>query len=284
MSKRILVLGASGFIGGYLVDRLKSIGHDVVGTYCMIPRSGMVHLDLLDEKSLTNFLLDMKPDLVVFLSGTKDVARCEKEPAYALDLNVQTVRNYLASCTASELRPETIFFSTDYVFDGQLGHYTAASPLGPKTVYGATNMIAERLFKEANLPSLTLRVSAIMGRRAGFYRWLEESLLADKPIELFNNTFFTPTTIGRLCDYVEKIVNAGIQNGAAVAHLSNGYRMTRFEFGRLLAARLKKPQSLISAKKADTDGFGFQADLSLLPSGSAKFFENSLWNEFGEVY
>jgi len=284
MSKRILVLGASGFIGGYLFEHLKSAGHDVSGTYFMSPRSGMIRLDILNFEDVTTLLLKIKPELVVFLSGTKDVQRCEKEPDYALELNVQTVRNYLAACTASNLRPETLFFSTDYVFNGQFGYYTTTSPLSPKTIYGATNMISERLLQASNLPSLILRVSAVMGRHAGFYRWLEEALLADKPVDLFDNTYFTPTTIGRLCNFSETIAHQGIKNGVAVAHLSNGYRMTRYEFGQMLASKLNKPQSLVSAKKADIDGAGFQADLSLLPNGITQFFENSTWNHFGEIH
>lgn len=279
-----MVLGASGFIGGYLFEHLIAAGHAVTGTYLKQPKPDLVQVNLLEVDRLTMLLTRVNPELVIFLSGTKDVERCEKEPGFALDLNVQAVRNYLMVCTSIGLLPETLFFSTDYVFDGSAGHYTKKAVVSPKTVYGATNMIAERLFQSSDLPTLILRVSAVMGRRAGFYRWIEQSLQSDTPIALFDNTYFSPTTLGRLCSFVANVANQGIDEGVAITHLSDGYRMTRFEFGRLLALKLNKPQTLISAKKADIDGIGFQSDLSLLPEGMNEFLDNNNWDEFESIF
>ena len=284
MGRRILLLGASGFIGGYLFEHLVAAGNEVTGTCQGHPKPGLRHLDLLQVDSLVSLLASAKPELVVFLSGTKDVGRCEREPSYAVDLNVQAVRNYLLGCTMVGLRPATVFFSTDYVFDGAAGYCTSTTAASPKTVYGATNMIAERLFHASDLPTLILRVSAVMGRRSGFYRWLEESLQSDTPVALFDNTYFTPTTIGRLCNFVTTVVQQGIQDGVAITHLSDGYRMTRFEFGQLLASKLSKPQALVSAVKADIDGVGFQSDLSLLPDGMTEFLDNKTWDELGGIF
>ena len=284
MSKRILVLGASGFIGSYLFDRLTTHGHFVTGTYVQRQKSGLEHINLLNLEKLTSFLKRVRPELVVFLSGTKDVTRCEQDPAHALDLNVQAVRNYLTVCKTNGLQPATLYFSSDYVFDGVTGYYTNTSPLGPKTVYGATKMIAERLFLASDMSTLILRVSAVMGRKAGFFNWLEKSLETETPIGLFDNTYFSPTSIGRLCDFVVNVADNGIGKGVQIAHLSDGYRMSRVEFGGLLALKLNKSKSLISVIKASVDGIGFQADLSLLPDGMNKFLDNQLFGEFKEIF
>jgi dTDP-4-dehydrorhamnose reductase len=235
MSKRILIFGASGFIGSYLFKYLSAEGHVVTGTYHGHPQTGLVKLNLLDIVSLQHLLSTTKPELVIFLSGTKDVAHCEKEPGFAIDLNVQTVRNYLSACNLVDARPETLYFSTDYVFDGSKGYYKHNDLVGPKTVYGATNMLAERLIQSSALSAIILRVSAVMGHSGGFYRWLEETIQSNKSVELFDNTYFSPTSIGLLCSFVEKVAEQKMNEGIALAHLSDGYRMTRFQFGQLLA-------------------------------------------------
>jgi dTDP-4-dehydrorhamnose reductase len=284
MKKRILVLGASGFIGGYLVKHLSSAGHVITGTYYERPQNGLVKMDLLDATSLKLFLTTTQPELVIFLSGTKDVARCEKEPGYAVDLNVQAVRNYLLACTSAKLRPATLFFSTDYVFDGAKGYYKYTDTIGPKTVYGATNMLAERLIQSSGLPALILRVSAVMGRRGGFYHWLEDSLQTNTTVELFDNTFFSPTSIGRLCSFVAKVAEHNMNDAVTLTHLSDGYRLTRFEFGQLLAEKLGKPLSLIKPKTVALEGIGFQSDLSLLPDGMTDFLNHKTWDELGKIF
>lgn len=284
MNNRILILGASGFIGSYLIEHIASCGHLVTGTYNLHQKPRLEHLDILNYEELIVTLSRIRPSLVIFLSGTKDVFRCEKEPAYAIDLNVQTVRNYITSCDSVGIKPNTLYFSTDYVFDGVKGHYNNGDPVGAKTVYGVTNILAERLFLAADLSTTIVRVSAVMGRRGGFYRWLEESLQNNRRITLFDNTYFSPTSIGRLCRYVNDIANLHFEEGVKIAHLSDGYRLSRFQFGRLIAKKMQKPANFIVPEEADFDLTGFQPDLSILPDGMPMFKKNELWNEFEDIY
>jgi dTDP-4-dehydrorhamnose reductase len=284
MAKRILILGASGFLGSYLVERLTSCGHSVTGTYHGHPQPGLEHLDILNFEELCNTISRIRPELVVFLAGTKDVGRCEKEPGYAIDLNVLAARNYLASCGSVGVQPNTLYFSTDYVFDGVRGHYRNVDSVGAKTVYGVTNMLAERLFQAGELPTHILRVSAVMGRRGGFFRWLEENLQSDRQINLFDNTYFSPTSIGRLCRYVADVAKQNIREGVKIAHLSDGYRISRFQFGQLIAEKMGKPANLVLAQEAVFDVTGFQPDLSILPDGMTVFKKAELWNELEDIF
>ena len=47
-----------------------------------------------------------------------------------------------------------------------------------------------------------------------------------------------------------------MKNGVELTHLSDGYRMTRFQFGQMLADKLGKPLSLITPKSAESWGYG----------------------------
>ena len=284
MAKRILILGASGFIGSYLFESLTSCGHTITGTYHNHPKPEMEHLDMLNIEQLQKTIARVRPELIIFLSGTKEVGRCEKDIGYAIDLNVQTVRNYLFVCDSLGIQPETLYFSTDYVFDGVIGHYRNTDSVGAKTIYGITNILAERLFQNSQLPVLLLRVSAVMGKRGGFFRWLEESLQNDRQISLFDNSYFSPTSIARLCHYVTDIASQTIKQGVKIVHLSDGYRVSRFQFGQLMAEKMAKPTNLILAEKAVFNNIIFQADLSLLPDNITVFKNIIEWNELKDIF
>ena len=286
MAETALIFGASGFIGSYLYRALSKTRFHVTGTYHSRPAPGLTQLDLLDTQALRRLLQQEQPGLVLFLAGTKDVKRCEQEPQYAIDINVQVVQNYLEACHETGQTRATLFFSTDYVFPGTHGHYQSADAVGPRTVYGVTNLLSERLLLASKLPGMILRVSAVMGREGGFFQWLEQSLSEDKPLSLFANTYFSPTSIGRLCDFVTEYSNRSTRElsaGMHLKHISDGYRFSRHEFGCAVAKRLGKPTSLLQATEADLSATTFQADLSLLPDGLEKFRDPSDWDELEKM-
>lgn len=288
MAERVLIIGASGFIGGYLCESLSRPGCQVMGTYCKNPVEGLTPLNVLDTGAVKALLAEVVPDLVVFLAGTKDVQRCEREPGYAIDLNVEAVRNYVAACQALRQQPTTVFFSTDYVFDGVRGQYREGDAVGPRTVYGLTNLLAERLLVTSGLPGVLLRVSAVMGRRGGFFQWLDRSLSANQMVSLYDNTHFSPTSIGRLCryiaDYADSIVELASTTSMRVVHLSDGYRFSRYQFGCAVARCLGKSQALLQPSRADLSVSTFQADLSLMPNGLASFRAEADWGELENIF
>lgn len=289
MADRVLILGASGFIGSYLRESLgQRASRIITGTYHSRVKPGLVSLNVLDPAAMRRVVEECRPQFVVFLAGTKDVERCEKDPAYAMDLNVQAVRNYVEICEVAGIKPTTLFFSTDYVFDGQHGHYKSDACVGPHTVYGLTNLLAEKLLIRSGLPGVVLRVSAVMGRRGGFFHWLETSLAAGQPSSLFDNTYFSPTSIGRLCRFVDICAQEAVEGKSfesmRIAHLSDGYRMTRYQFGGAIAGKLGQSLSLLQPSTADFAASTFQADLSLLPDGQETFLPLANWNELEDIF
>jgi len=289
MAKRLLILGASGFIGGYLQESLARLSDiSVVGTYHGHFVHGLEKLDLLDIVAIRHCLDAIRPDGVVFLSGTKDVTRCEREPSFAIELNVHTVQNYINACADLQIRPSTLYFSTDYVFGGFAGAYRPESEVGPRTVYGATNLLAERLLASSGIPGVLLRVSAVMGLRGGFYRWLSKGLSRNEPLDLYENTYFSPTSIGRLikfvCRYVENLSNFQIAESMSISHLSDGYRFSRYEFGKIVAQKNNYSLDLLRPSVADIQGTSYQYDLSLLPDDRQEFRPLSEWDELEGIF
>src|SRR5258708_38910253 len=60
--RRVLVTGGAGFLGGFVVERLRGEGADVV-----VPRSA--DYDLVDRAAARRLLADVRPELVIHLAA-----------------------------------------------------------------------------------------------------------------------------------------------------------------------------------------------------------------------
>ena len=63
---KVLVIGASGFLGKTVYHLLKEAGDDVIGTYNSKPVEGMQQLDVLDVDGLLSLLDDFQPDAIIW--------------------------------------------------------------------------------------------------------------------------------------------------------------------------------------------------------------------------
>src|SRR4051812_35759204 len=118
---RALVIGASGQIGGHLLAELGRRGHAATGTRRSFGASGLPALDIADEVATAAAIADVKPDVVFLPAGFTWVDGCEKDPARA-DLENRD-RPLAVARLARRVGAAFVFFSTDYVFDGDAGPY-----------------------------------------------------------------------------------------------------------------------------------------------------------------
>ena len=63
---KVLVIGASGFLGKTIFYKLKQAGVDVIGTYNTKPVDGMEKLDVLDVDSLISLVEATEPDAIIW--------------------------------------------------------------------------------------------------------------------------------------------------------------------------------------------------------------------------
>jgi len=86
-SERVLVTGARGFTGRYLVDRLRADGYGVVGMTEALPAGASeVHANLLDPGATARAVELVRPDRVVHLAALSFVAHDDVEATYRVNL------------------------------------------------------------------------------------------------------------------------------------------------------------------------------------------------------
>lgn len=158
---RALVIGASGQIGGHLLEQLHAAGHLALGTYASSEAPGLVKLDLADEAAVAAALGDVRPDVVLLPAGWTWVDGNEDDPARARLTNRDQPLALARRCR--DAGALFVTYSTDYVFDGAAGPYAEEDAPRPLSVYGRAKLEAEELLRREVPEHLVLRTTTVFG-------------------------------------------------------------------------------------------------------------------------
>jgi nucleoside-diphosphate-sugar epimerase len=148
MSK-ILITGATGFGGRYLVDRLQSAGYEVHGLSKRGQGTSYKHvehaIDLIDSDALNAVVSDIRPDGVIHLAAITHVAHQSIEELYRV--NVVGTRNLLnAVANYAPAISSVIVASSGLVYGNQCeGVIDEGNPLLPVNDYGISKLATEHL-------------------------------------------------------------------------------------------------------------------------------------------
>ena len=145
-SERVLVTGARGFTGRYLVDRLRTDGYEVVGMTEALPAGASeVHANLLDAGATARAVELVRPDRIVHLAALSFVAHDDVEATYRVNL-LGSLALLQALATGSMPIRSVILASSAAVY----GHVDAdaidetVAP-APVSHYGASKLAMEHM-------------------------------------------------------------------------------------------------------------------------------------------
>lgn len=173
---RIVVVGASGRLGGLLVKALAK-EHAVTG----LSRS---QLDLGSVDSISAALEPLDFDHLIIAGALTGVDYCETHEAESFAVNA-TGPGRIAEISAVK-NAHVTYFSTDMVYDGTKAEpYTEADAPHPISVYGASKLRGEQLVLAASAGNLVLRVSWLYGPgRPAFPEWIINKACAESQVTL----------------------------------------------------------------------------------------------------
>lgn len=268
LKKNILIFGASGAIGNEVYNYLKCFEHNIFGTFKLNKKNkDLIFCDLDNNNSIVEVIKKTSPDYILFLSGLKNLQTCSNSLDAAISANCLPIKKISIACKIFNLNTQFIYLSTDYVFKGDEGSYNYDSECHPKSNYGLSKYLGEKLaleFFKGN--TVILRTSAVMIKGKGFLGWLEKNLINNKVIEIFDNIIFTPTSSKSLCVFFKELIGDSNYSNKIkpVVHFSSGIEISKFQFTlKWVEKNYPEKLSLISPKKIDFKESEFFPNLSI---------------------
>ena len=151
--KRVVVIGAAGFVGGASVARLRRYGAQVLGL-------GRADIDLLADGSAARLAGKLQ-------SGDAVVAVAARAPCKNIDMlidNMKMVRTMLDAFKHVDIS-HLVNISSDAVYGDEPVPLTEGAPAAPGSLHGAMHLAREIAFASSGVaPLVTLRPTLIYGK------------------------------------------------------------------------------------------------------------------------
>ena len=223
---------------------------------------------------------------ILLLAGSKDVKKCEQDYSFAYQLNTLPIESIINIIKQRNLNTKPIFFSTDYVFDGEEGNYTTKDIPNPITNYGKTKLLAERVLFESNIDFKIIRTGAVMGKNGIFFDWLIRALNTENDVSIFENVFFSPTPIQLLNEMVCALILNYEKIPEKLLHIVGDQRLNRYQFAMMISRLVETKCANLVPENANLEQSLFHKDLSLNQSDFVRERQTKSLDEYleNEVY
>lgn len=153
---KILVTGVNGQLGFDCVRELKERGYKkIIG----IDRET---LDITDEKAVNDYILNIKPDVVIHNAAWTQVDKAEEMPNDVFKVNALGPKFISEACR--KINAKMVYISTDYVFEGTgTQEYDIDSPKNGLSIYGKSKLQGENYIINSMDKYFIVRTSWVFG-------------------------------------------------------------------------------------------------------------------------
>lgn len=226
---KIFITGANGQLG----SELKKLSAHYPGYEYVW--SDLPELDLTDEKAVSDFISQIKPEVILNCAAYTAVDKAEHDAETAFRVNRDAVR-FLAQ-SARKTNAFLVHISTDYVFDG-----TAAVPYkendrtAPTGVYGISKLEGERELIRYAERAMIIRTSWLYSCYGhNFVRTMLRLGREKGEVNVVNDQFGCPTYAKDLAETILNILPKGIGiSPPEIFHFCNQGITSWFEFAQAI--------------------------------------------------
>lgn len=134
----VLVTGARGFVGRYLVEHLEHAGADVTGWT-------REQVDLLDRRAVARAIADLRPSIVYHCAGAAHVGRSFGNIADTLAANVLGTHHVLDALRGAGVSARVLITGSSLVYRQSDRPLKEEDPTGPATPYALSKLAQEML-------------------------------------------------------------------------------------------------------------------------------------------
>ena len=194
-------------------------------------------VDIRNGDSVRHCVEKFKPDAVINAAGYTDVDGSEKDRENAFAVNALGARNVASA--AKGIGARSVYFSTDYVFDGlKREPYKEDDTTGPQGIYARSKLEGEIGVREADPESLIIRTAWLFGKNGrNFVDTIIRVAGQKDRLDVVDDQRGSPTWTRHLSIAVEKLI---MVQAKGVFHVTNSGEVTWCEFAKKILEKVGK--------------------------------------------
>jgi dTDP-4-dehydrorhamnose reductase len=208
----VFVLGATGQVGGALLQALDSSGiawRASTRTGQLPDGRACARVDLAESGSVAAAIATLRPSLVINATAYTAVDKAESEPTLAHRVNAEALGEI--GDAAKRIGARVVHYSTDYVFPGDAAQpYREHDATGPVSAYGRSKLAGEQALAASGADALTLRLAWVYA--ASGHNFLKTMLRvgADRDtLRVVADQIGAPTPAHWIADATLRAIDAG---------------------------------------------------------------------------
>jgi dTDP-4-dehydrorhamnose reductase len=230
---RIIVIGATGFIGSHTYKFAKSLAMtDVIGTSRKRTK-GLLKFDMKDDitKALPKRFMGQRRTYAIICSAVRGMDDCKTNPEGTRKVNVIETIQLIKRLADNGIKP--LFISTSSVFDGRKGNYTEDNKPNPVCEYGRQKREVETYILKNHPEAMIIRLDKIIGDDPDEKHLLTEwdnQIKLRQPIKVLKNQYFSATNVD---DVARALVLVCLFDLSGLYHFCNPEAVTRKDLAKL---------------------------------------------------
>lgn len=235
---KLVVVGASGFLGRHTLALARARGIPCVGTRTRSADPALVPFDLRDGR-----LRDALPQafcdralVAILCAAISQPEKCARDPD---SRSVNVIGMKRAAEDVAALGGRVIFLSTGFVFDGARGGYTEDDAPSPLNEYGRQKVEMEQFFA-GRTDAMVARVDKLVGDAPDeahlFHEW-QDAIDTGRPIVCLRGQELSPISVD---DAAAALLWAAERGTSGLHHLAAPERWLRDDLARRYLALTKQ--------------------------------------------
>ncbi len=252
--RRLLITGASGFVGGNLALRAAERWQTFATLHAAAVTANRVAavsaIDVSQSGDVDRAVDEVHPDAIIHAAAMANLDAAAADPQRARQVNVEGTRNVARA--AARIGARLVYLSTDLVFDGEHAPYREDVEPKPILTYGRSKLEGERAALET-APCCVVRSALLFGwsrtAAACFTEVMLRRLREGHRVKLFSDEFRTPLAVDTLCEILLELAERC--ELAGVYHAAGTERLSRYEFGRRTCEAFGLPVELLDQSTRD---------------------------------